>query len=407
MAKQPAGGKNPLRETNAQIAAAYDEVSYDPEGAPHVDPAYVRPLAAMFGLNTEHDDVLDICCGYGGHTVRMTRASRGRVVGLDISKAGCERARERFAQAGREADIRCVDLMEVKAKDLGQFDLIGCVGALYVTPEPVQAKILELIGECLRPGGACLLSFYTGPSGYAAAELQRIVRTKLGLAEPSEHAVGAGREFLMQIIADMRSLEADSTVLRRAETMAALPDANLFHELFGPSLVNFSPMRLHERLKPHGVQIAGVIPYDLAMLGPDPDTRALSLDILDLMRGGYRYVLFGKWAGEPQPADFDHPSIEWVSGYERHPEAGPDCFRSPLTSLQVTVHEPHLRAFLDALAERPRRWGEAVALARGRVASEQPSAPFDESVLKRDVIQLWQTGDVQPRLPELPHPGFD
>ena len=92
----------------------------------------------------------------------MGALTGGKLVGVDISREACARARQRCARYGDRARIICADFLDLDPERLGRFDLIYNIGVIFVTPPPIQESIVNLIARCLKPGGAAVLSYYTG-----------------------------------------------------------------------------------------------------------------------------------------------------------------------------------------------------------------------------------------------------
>jgi SAM-dependent methyltransferase len=97
--------------------------------------------------------VLDVGCGFGTSTLEAAErvAPSGRVVGVDISAAMLEPARQRVAAAGLDN----IDLLQADAQvhpfDAGTFDaMISRFGTMFF--EDPQAAFANLAGA-LRPGG--------------------------------------------------------------------------------------------------------------------------------------------------------------------------------------------------------------------------------------------------------------
>lgn len=180
-----------VKAHNESIASDYSNLVYDPILAAFVDPDRVFGQAAMFGEVGRPVDVLDLACGTGAQLLRVAEKVSGRLVGVDISPGPIRIAQERLAPYGSRADVRCADLLETDAASLGQFDLIYNIGVIYATPPAVQRRILDLIGQCLRPGGVALISWHSGGAPALRSVLHRILVAGLEGLSPDQSVAAA------------------------------------------------------------------------------------------------------------------------------------------------------------------------------------------------------------------------
>jgi SAM-dependent methyltransferase len=98
-------------------------------------------------------DVLEIGCGAGVEPT-PTFATRGKLVGIDISKAQVEQARAAVSNA-------CFihgDVLETEF-DAGSFDAVVALYVLTHIPTTDLSGLLERISRWLRPRGAFLATF--------------------------------------------------------------------------------------------------------------------------------------------------------------------------------------------------------------------------------------------------------
>ncbi len=386
---------NALRDVNARIASDYDAVIYDPAGDPILDPARFLPLAALFGLNSAPAEVLDLACGAGGQLTVLAARAAGRIVGLDISTKATQLAKQRFETLGKSADIRCVDLLDVEAGDLGQFDLISCIGSLYVVPSRVREKMLNLIGRCLRPGGIVLLSHYAGLSSQVAVNLQRLVQAAVDPLGSYEQRIADGRTVVAQFVAMAREQGAPEVVIRRAEASAGLPDVVFYHELLGGHLETLHTLELHKSLGQYGIGFVGNIIPEPTLFLPTSDERALTVDGIDSMMGGYRYCMYGKWPGPSEALNLSAQGVAWSTSLRRQNETQYLAEHGQT----ATIPNQITQAVLATLADGPKPWGEALAKARSLVGADG----VNEDALRADVAILWSAGLLSPSISNAHH----
>ncbi|MEV7629021.1 methyltransferase domain-containing protein [Actinoplanes sp. NPDC089786] len=99
------------------------------------------------------DRVIEVGCGPGVAVAALaTRATRGRIVGVDHSAVMIRQARRRNRAAVRAGRVRLVhaSVQNLPVGD-GPFDAALAVNTVGMWPEPT-ARIRE-IGRMLRPGG--------------------------------------------------------------------------------------------------------------------------------------------------------------------------------------------------------------------------------------------------------------
>ncbi len=124
-------------------------------------------VIALLGLSAHaHVDgqaepirVLDVCCGYGRHSIELAR--RGfRVTGVDISEAQIARAREKSAAAGVRPEFVLGDARALPVQ--GPFDaaINMFLSFGYFAADAESQAMLTGIARVLRPGGRLLIDFW-------------------------------------------------------------------------------------------------------------------------------------------------------------------------------------------------------------------------------------------------------
>jgi SAM-dependent methyltransferase len=151
---------------NAMLAQAWDgdEGAIWAEHADFFESSVRRHQAALMGgaRIVEVDRVLDIGCGTGGSTVEAARvAHRGRALGIDLSSAMIERARQTSAEQGVTNASFVHGDVQVWPFDPAGFDVaVSRTGSMFFS-DPVAA--FTNIAGALRPGGRLALVSWRGP----------------------------------------------------------------------------------------------------------------------------------------------------------------------------------------------------------------------------------------------------
>jgi SAM-dependent methyltransferase len=277
---------------NARIASAYDLRPWIQEYPDAVDPALLQLFAQPYGGSGQVEDVLDLGCGTGSLLVKTARRTAGRLVGSDISAVSCARARENLAEFGERAEIVAADILDLKAEQLGQFDLIYCTGVIYVVPPDVRQHIVELIGQCLKPGGIALISYYAGPGAALRAHLARSLRAVASGADPLT-VTALGRKALDRLRPAMRRESQSGAALRAAfKHFDQLNDQSFFAEALNGEFQAISTAELNHALRQFGVGFGTYLGFAGFKPTYSAGDRATSADRLDLTEGGFRYALF-------------------------------------------------------------------------------------------------------------------
>ena len=119
----------------------------------------VEFLIDALGLNQNHR-ILDLCCGYGRHTINLARGGYN-VTGFDL----CERALKLIRQKSQIEDLRIHlvrgDIRALPFKD--KFDRIYHTFAFgYFESDCEILKVLEGISRSLKPAGKFLIDAING-----------------------------------------------------------------------------------------------------------------------------------------------------------------------------------------------------------------------------------------------------
>jgi SAM-dependent methyltransferase len=394
-----------VRVVNAKIGQNYDTLPYDCRPDPDLDPERVLGLAALYGCAPDAGadiDILDLGCGTGTQIERLGALTGGKLVGADISREACERARQRCSKYGDRVRIICADFLDLDPGDIGSFDLIYNIGVIYVTPPSMRQSILNLIVRCLRPGGVALLSYYTGSFGLLRAGLYRTLRAALDPSLDREAAIRKARERIEHIAGHLPSTgPLRKFMVEMLHYVSSQSDTMLFHEGLNHAFDAMETAGLESMLCGRGVHFLNYLtPTPFGIL-PVPRERALAADALDFAVGSYRHAVFGKPVGAPQAVNLRSPLVRWQTRLLRaeskiaYGESA--TFQDSVTKRIVPVMRPAMQAALDELATGPCTWALMCEGAQRLLAERRASFNADWGPLfERDFAALWQIGALTP-----------
>jgi SAM-dependent methyltransferase len=285
-----------LRGLNSLIANGYDRVPYDPPASPGLDPEQVFALAANYGYGRDHRgiDILDLACGTGAQLERAAGLTTGKLVGTDLSRAAYDKAVARTARFGSRLRMMCADFMDLNADQLGRFDLIYHVGVLYVTPPTVQSRLLELIADCLKPGGVAVISYYAGTVPLLMAGLHKVLRASADPNEGASDQIRAAKAQVQTMLATMAKVGGERLMSAVLQQVYATEDTIFYHEMLNQSFAALSTSALETALGARGVHFLNWMQPAPFEKDAPPRMRALMADAYAFARGGYFYGVFCK-----------------------------------------------------------------------------------------------------------------
>ncbi len=120
---------------------------------------FADSLIQKFCPGTER--VLDLCCGTGGHAMKMTEMGY-QVTGIDLSKDMLAVACKKAEKLGLSINFKYGDVNNVKVKE--KFRAAYCLGytLLYMTDHRKAMDFFDAVKNVLEPGGIFILDFING-----------------------------------------------------------------------------------------------------------------------------------------------------------------------------------------------------------------------------------------------------
>jgi SAM-dependent methyltransferase len=164
------------------------------------------------------DQILELCCGTGGQTVRMLSSlgESGRLVALDTSAAALETltVKVRCEGSAKLTTVQAsLDELSAALEQRGfrrpSFDLVFCAYGLYYSQNP--QKTLDEAFAWLKPHGRIVVVGPYGPNNKQLFELVQASGVTLG-----EAVVFSSQRFMLETVIPWATLQFESV---RVSTM--------------------------------------------------------------------------------------------------------------------------------------------------------------------------------------------
>jgi ubiquinone/menaquinone biosynthesis C-methylase UbiE len=161
-----------------------------------VTPYYLRNQKVA---STEGKVILDAGCGSGWKCLQLAEANPGaKIVGIDISPASVDMARERLKYHKFEnAEFHAMLLEDLSSLGM-QFDYINCDEVLYLLPDPVVG--LQAMQAVLAPKGILRTNLHSSLQRAVFYRAQALFR-EMGLMDsnPEEFEMNLVREVMQSL----------------------------------------------------------------------------------------------------------------------------------------------------------------------------------------------------------------
>lgn len=101
-------------------------------------------------------DILDLCCGFGRHAVRLARRGH-RVTGVDLSAYNLSIAAKHAAEPGVAVDWREADMRDTGLPGASMDAVINIFSSFGYFDDAGNQRALDEVARVLRPGGRFLI----------------------------------------------------------------------------------------------------------------------------------------------------------------------------------------------------------------------------------------------------------
>jgi SAM-dependent methyltransferase len=398
-----------------ELKRSYDEAPYPGRPYPFAHPDALATAAFLGGRTpapVENCRVLELGCGTGGNLLPMALTlPRSRFLGLDLSPRQIAAGEAQRRALGLDnLELRAIDLIE--ARDLGTFDYVICHGVWSWCPEAVQARILEIFGECLAPEGVALLSYNTLPGWHRWGVMRDALRFHTRRLDDPAARVSQARQ-LADVLARAvppRDATYAAEVRAGARRIAESDDSYLLHEYLTPFNTPLHFYEMVERAAAHGlVWLRESLGRSDVTDLPDEVAGLLELisrnriefeQYLDFLRNtSFRRSLFVRVgapiAREPDPARLGRLRVEaQCRPMSPQPDVVSDGGEKFVNQRgEVVTNLPLVKAVLVALAEV---WPSSLPMlqlervARGKLASRFAEAELDGELVAEATLHAWE-----------------
>ena len=163
------GGLNPHHESD--VRAAYDAVArqYDEQFAHELDPKPLeRALLKAFVEAAGAGVIADVGCG-PGHVSRVLAHHGAEVLGLDLSPAMIDIARERAP----DLPFRVASMLELPVSDGAWAGAVAMYSIIHLT-EHERARACHELARAIRPNGQLLVAFHVDSGEFATGEVNHL-----------------------------------------------------------------------------------------------------------------------------------------------------------------------------------------------------------------------------------------
>lgn len=123
-----------------------------------IAPKQVEQLMALLDMRSPAK-ILDLCCGYGRHSIELARKGF-EVVGVDISEKQVQHARERADRVEVKVDFRVGDARALEFRSEFDFVINMFVSFGFFQSRDEDAAMLESVFRALKPTGRFLMDFW-------------------------------------------------------------------------------------------------------------------------------------------------------------------------------------------------------------------------------------------------------
>jgi SAM-dependent methyltransferase len=103
--------------------------------------------------------LLDAGCGTGEHTL-LAASCGATAMGVDLSPAAIDKAREKAAGRGLSARFEAGDILEMSLPSDG-FDTVVDSGLFHVFDDGDRARYVSVLADAVRSGGMCYLACFS------------------------------------------------------------------------------------------------------------------------------------------------------------------------------------------------------------------------------------------------------
>ena len=180
---------------------AYESMPYTNHVFAQTHPDLLCTSARIFGFNApdlQGSRVLELGCGNGMNLIAQAYSlPEAEFVGVDLGQRHIDYAKDSVAELGlKNIEFRQADIMEMTAKEYGEFGYIIGHGLISWVPDFVREKTFSIFSEMLSPNGVGYLSYNTYPGRHFQQLVSEILKLHTHDIDAPVEKVRVAKEFL-------------------------------------------------------------------------------------------------------------------------------------------------------------------------------------------------------------------
>lgn len=227
---------------------SYDEVPYPKTTHRDTHIRRLESMATLLGMSPAPVDrcrILELGCASGWNLISQAREyPDSEFMGIDASNVQIDEAERAVAATGvhnvtfSQKDILTID------ESLGRFDYIVCHGVYSWVREQVQAKILEVCRNNLKPQGVAMVSYNVYPGWHFRGLVREMMLFHTKGYKDTRARIGQARAALDFVVENTNQETSYGKILaEEMELLRKAEDTYLFHDHLE---VDNYPLYFHE-----------------------------------------------------------------------------------------------------------------------------------------------------------------
>jgi SAM-dependent methyltransferase len=242
------------------IRQRYDQVPYESDAFPFLQPSRIAALAQLAGLRpppAAMARVLELGCASGGNLISFAQqCPQAHCVGIDLSEVQIAAGQRVVRDLGlTNVELKPISILDI-TPEFGQFDYLLAHGVYSWVPADVRDKLLQIFAQNMSENGLACVSYYVWPGNYPATVIRELLTLHARTGDASANEVGGlggvgdvgdTRKLITMLVTALQQHPTPIAPLLKseAEVTAGMADWYLTHDVLAP--VN-EPVWVHQFL---------------------------------------------------------------------------------------------------------------------------------------------------------------